>query len=727
MKYLAAIAIATLAWAQSTGTIRGTVTLTGEGVPAHGADVLLPKLGKKTQTGPDGKFVLEGVPPGHWDVLAHMHSLSDQRRTVTVSVGGSAEVAFELSLSPVREQVTISATGREETALETFVSALSVSSLDLAGKSSSTSLGDLLDNQAGVAKRSFGPGTTRPVIRGFDGDRVLVLEDGIRTGSLSAQSGDHGEPIDPAQVERIEVVRGPATLLYGSNAIGGVINAVSPQHDLHEQPHPGLSGSLSATGGTANSQGGGSGSLRYGMGAWQIWGGFGGMRTGDYDAPLGMIENSHTRLNNGRIGVGQFSNKASWTFGYSLQDGRYGIPSEEHHEGEEEEGNGHHGDVDLAYRRHQTRLTGSLRNVAGLEQISLKLNYTDWNHRELEGADVGTRFSNKQFIYRGEFQQKRRGINSGTFGVWGMTRDFKSAGEEALSPPVQQQAVALFAVEQFDFERFRLQFGGRVERNQHEPDGLVKRSFTGLSGSAGISVPLWQGGVAVANLTESYRAPSLEELYFNGPHAGSGLFEVGNALLKRERSLGLDLSLRQQNRRFRGEVNYFNYRLSDFIYYAPTGEIEDGLPEAKVEQAGARYTGAEARVGAALNSFLWINAGLDTVRAELRETKTPLPRIPPVRGRIGFDINRKGLSVRPELVLANHQHRIFETETGTAGFAVPNLTASYSIAKQHALHVFGVNMFNLSNRLYRNHLSLIKEFAPEIGRGVRFNYTVHFY
>jgi iron complex outermembrane receptor protein len=685
--------------------------------------VVLPKLGRKAQTDQQGRFQFDNVPAGTWEVLAHLHALSDRRKAVQVTAGGVAETSFELSLSPVQEQISVTASGREETALETFVPALSVSSLELAGKSSSTSLGDLLDNQPGVAKRSFGPGTTRPVIRGFDGDRVLVLEDGVRTGSLSAQSGDHGEPLDPAQVERIEVVRGPATLLYGSNAIGGVINAVSPQHDLHEKPHPGPSGSATATGGSPNGQASGGGNLRYGIGSWQIWGGSGGTRTGDYSTPIGVIGNSHSRLTNGRLGVGRFSNKASWSFGYAVQDGRYGIPSDDDHEAAQEG----HGEVDLAFRRHQTRFTGSIREAGWLDQISLKLNYTDWSHRELKGDEIGTLFSNKQFVYRGEVQQKRRGVNSGTFGIWGMTRDFKATGEEALSPPVQQTAFALFAVEQFDFDRVRLQFGGRVERNRHEPVGLNARSFTGFSGSAGINVPLWTGGVAVANLTEAYRAPSLEELYFNGPHAGSGLFEVGNSLLKRERSLGLDLSLRQQSRRVRGELNYFNYRLSDFIYYAPTGRIENGLPEAEVFQAGSRYTGMEARIGAALTNVLWINASLDTVRAELRATSSPLPRIPPVRARIGLDLNKNGWSVRPELVLANHQQRIFETETATAGYAVPNLTASYSIAKQHALHVFGVNTFNLSNRLYRNHLSLIKEFAPEIGRGVRFSYTLHFY
>ena len=718
--------ISAAALGQTAGAVRGRVTLGGTGSSLHNADVLIPRLGLKTGTGEDGSFEFKSVPAGTWDVLAHMHSLGDQRRAVEVQAGGTATVDFELSLSPVREQVTVTATGRAETGIEAIMSTLSVSSLDLAGKSGSTSLGDLLENQTGIAKRSVGPGTTRPVVRGFDGDRVLVLEDGIRTGSLSAQSGDHGEPIDPALVERIEVVRGPATLLYGSSAIGGVINAISPQHDLHEKPHAGLSGSVSATGGTANAQGGGAGNFRYGVNDWQLWGGYGGMRTGDYNTPIGEIHNSHTKLNNARFGVGRFTNKTSWSFGYALQDGRYGVPSEEEAD-EPGHGHGHEGDVDLTFRRHQTRFTGSVRDFSVFDQFTLKLNYTDWRHNELEGDEIGTRFFNKQFIYRGEFQERRRGLRTGTFGFWGMSRDFKAEGEEALSPPVNQNGFAAFTLQQFDFEKFRLQLGGRIEHNRFAPQGLKNRSFTGLSGSAGVNVPIWEGGVFAAALTQSYRAPSLEELYFNGPHPGTGLFEVGNVNLNRERSLGQDVSIRHQGRRFRGELNFFHYRITDFMYYAATGHFEDGLPEAEVEQATSRYIGSEARVSAAVSNHTWLHAGMDSVGAQLVQSSIPLPRIPPVRFRLGFENTWGGLSVRPEWIFARRQDRVFTIEDPTAGYAVPNITATYSVARRHALHVFGVNFFNVSNRLYRNHLSLIKEFAPEIGRGVRFSYTVNFY
>ncbi len=704
-----------------TGSIEGKVTI-GDGKPIHNADVLVLRTRFHTDSDAAGMFTLAGLPPGVYELVAHAHGLSDARRRVEVKAGGTETINFVLSLSPVREQVTVTSSGRQETPLETFVSVVSVTQLDLAAKSGSTSLGELLSDQAGIHKRSFGPGTTRPVIRGFDGDRVLVLQDGVRTGTLSSQSGDHGEPIDPTLIERIEVVRGPATLLYGSNAVGGVVNAVSPEHELHEKPHQGLSGNVGGTVGSGNGQGGGSGNFRYGIDSWQLWGGGGSMRAGDYHTPIGLIGNSGTEVKNVRLGLGRFTEKTSASFGYDVQDGRYGVPWASSFEGGD-------ADIDLAFRRHQFRFSGAVRDLGKyFEQFSLKLNYSDWYHNELEGSDVNTEFFNKQFIYRGELQQKKAGRLSGSLGFWGLTRAYRAEGVEALSPPVDQKAFALFAVEQVELERrVRLQFGARFDRNAYDPQGLARRSFNGLSGSAGINVSLWTGGVFVTNLTHSYRAPALEELYNNGPHVGNLAFEVGDAKLKAERTNGLDVSLRHSGQRFRGEANVFRYGIGDFVYGAPSGLIQDGLLELEYSQAPARFTGTELKASAAMNRKLWLNLGFDAVRARLTAPDRDLPRIPPLRGRIGLDFMHKGWSVRPEMVLTNRQSRVFPTETETAGYVVPNLTTSYSIPKQHAIHVFTANVFNLGNTLYRNHLSFIKELAPEMGRGIRFSYNVHFY
>jgi iron complex outermembrane receptor protein len=219
----------------------------------------------------------------------------------------------------------------------------------------------------------------------------------------------------------------------------------------------------------------------------------------------------------------------------------------------------------------------------------------------------------------------------------------------------------------------------------------------------------------------------MEELYNRGPHLGNLAFELGNPDLRRERAHGLEMSLRHNGARVRTELNGYYNRITDFVYLAPTGALEDGLVEAEYAQAGARYLGAEARLDINLRQDFWLNLGFDAVDAQIRETKTPLPRIPPVRGRVGLDWRRGGLNLRPELVLSNRQWQVFPNETATAGYVIANLLGTYTIAGPHATHILGVNTFNMNNKLYRNHLSFIKEFAPEMGRGIRFSYTFMFY
>ncbi|MDX2044619.1 MAG: TonB-dependent receptor [Acidobacteriota bacterium] len=714
--------------AQSGGTLRGKVTLANNGDPVHNVKVTIIQLRLSTETAEDGTYEFKNVPAGKYDVSAHLERTPDILTKAEISNGQTITADFEIRLEAVREQVTVTATGNEETTFNAIQSVTIIGSLDLA-KKNPISLGEALDHELGVAKRSFGPGNSRPVVRGFDGDRVLVLQEGISIGGLGFQSGDHGEPIDLLSQDRIEVVKGPGTLLYGSNAIGGVVNAVSG----HDEAHKGVRGYVTGILGSTNDQHGGSAGIEFGTERWLFWANGGGQRTTDYNTPIGPIQNSFSRYGNWSGGFGHFGDKGFLSLSYTGDRRNYGIPTEPEHEGEEEEeeeeGHGHEM-VRLNPRRDSLQIRAGFRDLgSAINGGNFTLQYNNYRHDEIElpSEEIGTQFKNKTFLYRAVFDQRRSGRYSGSFGFSGLHRDFTAIGEEALAPPTTQNNFAAFGLQTIDFDRFAFQFGGRVERNAYSPDGLRDRSFTGFSGSAGIRVGLGGNTNFVANYTHSYRAPALEELYNNGPHAGNLTFEIGDENLDRERGNGIDLGLRHNSRRVRAEANFFYYKINDFVFLAPTGEIEDGLVEANYAQGDSRFTGTELRFDVGLTNSLWLLSSLDYVNSELTNTSTPLPRIPPLRARVGFEAFAKGFRINPEVVMAQDQNRLFTTEERTAGYATVNVNASYTYTQKHYAHIFSVNAFNLNDKLFRNHLSFIKEFAPEIGRGIRLVYTLRFF
>lgn len=721
LTFVLVFSLPTFGFGQATGTLKGTVSLETSGTPAHGASVTILQLKRSTETDENGAYEFQNIPPGTYDLAARMDRVPDSVQRVTITSGGVVTADFQLRLRVIGEQVTVTATGDDE--VNPIQPLTTLTSSQIVEKNTQ-SLGDLTQDELGVAKRTFGPGTSRPIIRGFDNERVLVLQNGDRIGTLGFQSGDHGEPIDLLNLEKLEVVRGPATLLYGSSAIGGVVNAITG----HESAHEGLRAFLTAVGSTNNWQGGGGGGLEYGTNNWLVWGNGSGQRAGDYETPVGRISNSYTRDAAGSGGFGYYPGKQFFSLDYSFNKKRYGIPFDPAEENPEI--------VLLNPRRHSIRFSGGFRDLESrISGAQFSFQYNDYKHQEIGAIEniVNTEFRNKTFTYRGVFDEKKTGRWSGSFGFWGLHRDYASEGEEALGPPTKQNAFAVFGLQKVELERVTFQFGGRFEHNGYDPEqGIVdretpKRSFNGFSGAAGLRVPTWDGGAFVANYSHSYRAPALEELYNLGPHPGNNAFEVGDPNLKRERGDGIDLSLRHSSKRLRAELNYFYYHIKDFIFLAPTGAEEDGLIVALNTQGTSRYTGTEARLDVGLHKNIWFLSQLDYVNARLTDTDLPLPRIPPLRARVGFEVDYKGFRFNPEAVMAKDQDRLFTTETRTAGYTSFNVNASYTFVQQHVAQTISLSGFNLGDRLYQNHLSFIKDFAPEIGRGVRLTYSLRFF
>ena len=758
--------------AQDTGAIRGTVTMAQTGDPVHGAVILVVGSGTFALTDDEGVFEIGDVPAGSYEVLAQREHLTASRQMVTVVSSATAAVDFEVGLSPIHEDVTVTASASGgETTFEAFNAITTLDSFDIA-RQPSGSLGEVLKNEPGVAMRSFGPGSSRPVIRGFDGDRVLILEDGIRTGDLSSQSGDHGVTIDPHGAERIEIVRGPATLLYGSNAVGGLVNVITPHESYRESLLDDTRAQFSTDAGSANRQAGTSAGLQHSRGNMLIWAGGSTRRSGDYDTPEGTVENSGTELTNARAGLGWFGDRFFTSGGVTVEDGRHGVPfagefhghghgDEDDHGDEEEEA-----EVDLDSRRRVGRFDFGLRNLDNsvVEGVRVVVNVVDWSHDELEiegGLEsIGTRFENRTYILRAEVEQRQTERLSGKLGVWTQARDFEAVGEEALAPRTDQASFAAFAYEELNIGRIRLQFGGRLEQNHYqtaertgghghgdededdhgdedhhgdeeEPEFEAPdprdRQFRGASASVGLHAALGADSAFVANLTQSHRAPALEELYNFGPHVGNLAFEVGNPDLVGETTLGLDLSLRHQTSRLQSEFNVYVYDIDNFIFGDRTDEVEDNLPVLNFIQGDSRFVGFDAKGSARLGGRAWATLGIGLVDARLTSTNSPLPRIPPLRGTLSLEIPYGGFTISPELEFAARQGDVFRGETTTSGYSVVNLRASYVWPRQHAAHVLTFSGYNLTNALYRNHTSFIKDLAPEMGRGVMVGYSVRFF
>jgi iron complex outermembrane recepter protein len=698
--------------AQGNGSIKGSVSLKSRNVGLHNASVRIVQLGRVTDSKEDGSFEFTDVPPGTYDIAATMPAMDGASQSVTVQAGATATANFELSIASIRSEVTVTASGREQLTLDAFQTVTSLDALELA-KNPATSLGEALDGQPGVAKRSSGPGSARPVVRGFDGDRVLVLQDGAPAGGLGFQSGDHAEPVNTSTLERVEVLKGPATLLYGSNAIGGVVNAISAETSIHEHAHQGIQGFASGFGGSNNNQAGGSLSFDVGSGNWRLFGSGGAQRAGSYKTSEGVVPNTQTHIANGQFGVGRSTAGGFFSASGGYDKGLYGIAGEE---------------SEIDFRRYNARFAGGLKFTDGqISAFRATVNYTDWQHTEIEDGTAATTLRNKQATYRGVFEQRQGGSWSGSFGFSGLFRHYEAVGEEVLTPPTDQGGLAAFILEELQLERARLQFGGRLDHVRYNPDGGNHRTFSGLSGGAGVQVDLWSNAAFVANFTTSYRAPALEELYNNGPHPGNVAFEIGNDTLRRERSNGIDLSLRHRAQRVHAEMNVFYYDIHNFVFLDPTGAIQDDLNVYNYAQANSRFVGTEATFDVAVHPNVWLKLGMDSVDAKVTQTNTALPRIPPVRGRAGVELRWKGLDLTPEIEMASSQDHLAPFETKTAGYSVFGLKGGYSIVGQHAIHRISANLFNIGDKLYRNHLSFVKEQAPEIGRGVSFSYSVRFF
>lgn len=738
------IFVSSLAAAQ-TATIVGRV-YDPQAQPVADATVTLIELRRSIPTSADGSFRFENVPPRHYHIRAESPRLGSTIGEADVKAGETrtVEVVIDPLVHSEEIVVTASADSRRESEVYQPVNVLSAEELAARLRSS---IGETLAQEPGVSSTSFGAGASRPVIRGLGADRIRVLEEGVGTGDVSNISPDHAVSVDPASAEQIEIVRGPATLLYGSNAVGGVVNVISSRIPSVATADP-LTGSVDLRYGSAAEEKSTSAVLGGGLGSFAWHADLTLRDTNDYEIPApadpdddpehfrGVLENSALSARSATVGGSWIGDRGFIGASITQLDTNYGVPGHMHHEeeGEHEEGEEEEEEepgvrIDLDQRRFDVK--GELASLGIFDRVRVRLGVTEYEHEELEGEEIGTRFTNDGFEGRLEANHRPLGRVSGTWGVQVTSNDFFAAGEEAYIPPNQSVANAVFAYEEIRGETVDVQFGARYEHQsvEVENDTVEGRHFEGLSGSIGGIWRVAEGSVVALSLARAVRLPTATELYANGPHAATSQFEIGNPLLNEETSLGLDLAFRRTVGRFRGEVSIFNNEFDGYIYDAPTGAEEDELPVFQFLQRDARFRGVEVVTHTHLlsrgESHLELDLGADYVRATLDGGEN-LPRIPPLRAHVGLKMHGGPLTGMVELRRVFEQDEVAAYETTTDGYTFLNAHVGYRFFFANTIHDVLLRGTNLTNELARTHVSPIKDRAPLPGRDLTLSYRLVF-
>ena len=625
-------------------------------------------------------------------------------------------------------------------------------------------IGETLSRQAGVSATSFGPNASRPVLRGFQGERVRILSDGIGSFDISNTSADHAVVINPLTADRIEVLRGPAALLFGSSAIGGVVNVIDSRIP-RKVPSEAVHIDAVATYGSAAEER--SASARADLAVTDrlvvhVDGSYsktGNLKIGGYvlsddlrneakasdEAEVqdladlkGELPNSRARTWEIAGGAAYIGEGGSLGISVSRYGSLYGVPVRydiHHDDHAAEEGHESHAhEVNLDVVQTRVDLRGEVKLKSGfIDAVRLRAGYADYQHNELEeGGVIGTSFYHSGWEGRLDLIQQEMAGWTGAIGAQALVRKLNIIGEEKYLPKIKAEYLGLFTVQSLDLGALRAEAGGRIERavaNAEQDDILgtseARRRFTAISGSLGAAYEVADGWRIGLNSSYTERAPSAEELFPNGPHAGTQAYEIGDPDLEKETSKGLELTLRGNGEGFALSASLYQSWFGNFIYELPNGETIDGLPLFQFQQNKARHYGAEFQASLRLGTIGAFTLNLDSVGDVSRATisaptgKLPAPRIPALRLLGGLDAQSDMLDARLETEWVDGQARIAPFETATPGYTLVNASLNWrpwGKDRDVSLLVSANNIFDV---VARRHASFLKDYAPLSGRDVR--------
>lgn len=586
-------------------------------------------------------------------------------------------------------------------------------------------LGETLNGIPGVTATQFGPNASRPVIRGLDGERVRIMQNGVGILDASSLSFDHAVGIDPLIIEQIDVVRGPAALLYGGSAMGGVVNAID--HRIPKEQLDGVTGRAEARFGGPDSTRNGAAVIDAGNGQFAIHADAYTRKTSDLDIPghavssrknradgtlrenRGKLANSASDGDGGALGASLTFDNGYIGLSYATLNNNYGVVAEE--------------GVTIDMKSDRWELATEFTDLGTIiNRVKVRMAHTDYEHSEIDAGIVGTTFKNRGLEGSFEAGHAKVGNLSGVFGYQFSNTNFEALGDEAFVPSVNTQNQSLYLYEELGINEHKITFGGRLGHSQVDSKDSANfgvgqnNSFNPNSFALGGLYKLNDNWSVTSNLSHNERAPSYFELYANGAHVATGQYEVGNANFDKERSNGIDAQLRWKDAKNSFSLGAYYTRFRNFIGLFNTGvdiEVEPGefLPEAQFTAVPATFKGLEAEGKFNLTDNLDLTVRGDYVHAKDKRNNDYLPRISPLRLGAGLQYRLNGFSARLDVLRAFKQNDTASNELDTDGYTNVTALLAYKLPTKLNVELFA-KANNLLNDEIREHASFLKDISP---------------
>ncbi len=726
--------------------LKGNVTDQKTNEPLIGVNILVVQTKNGTVTDLKGNFVLSNLEKGEYTLKFTYLGYSTITREIKIPSDENENIRVSMKETGIDlGEVIVTGNPFLVDTKNLTQSSISLSKLDLIVKGGN-SIADALNYQPGVAMRSNGVATERPVIRGFSNNKVLILEDGLRMGDLSSSSDDHAMLNDGSDAEKIEVIEGPSSLLYGSNAIGGVINIITDA--IPSSVQQGLNGEILLGGANVNNQYLGNVHINYGVDNFSIHTKVFKRKADDYKIGGGnYTSNSNLESSGALIGASYFPKWGDIGISFDNFNNKYGLPNPPTTEDR----------VYIDMNKKQMRFNSDVKNLNFFfKSMNLKAGYLDYSHKEISRIDgsVGTSFGMKtasadlSFIHNPLVKH-----SEGVIGFYGLLQNYKVEGSEALTPNADYNSLAAYFLEKLNLQDFIFSLGARFELNSVKFSSAIltdslftaaEKKFNSLSVSFGINYNLNDNISFHTNLASAFRTPTVEELSSYGIHEALGSFDIGNKNLQREKSIGIDFGIRLRGQKFYMDLTGYYNKVVNLIYRQPlnlyysdnvdsTGgniigfnQLNDGFKVYEYNQADGEVYGFETKIRYEIFNGFTSTIVSDFVRAKNLTTNENFPQIPPFRFSTEFRYATAKYWAGTAINLINSQKDVAPNEESTSGYGLVNIYVGTKLLTGNYVHIINLRVDNLLDKLYKDHLSAIKDFTYMPGRNISLNYKFIF-